>query len=212
MTHDIDTHMRMADYASMLASSTDNREGASYAFADAKAMTTVMVHMVDHLNRSNPGLEAMEAAALISAWKEIGKNLNALASHYSSDIATHLSELSSTKNKSFQIDILDPSTEDDLISLQPAVVTPVTKVSRKEVDAPGMVKALRRRVQEDKTLRVNTDTGEILSEEAAMLIQLDRVFRFVPRYTELKAVGINDDEYCTKTTKIDLEIRELGTA
>jgi len=212
MTHDLDTHMRMEDYASMLTSSTDNREDASYAFADAKAMTTVMVHMVDHLNRSNPGLEAMEAAALISAWKEIGKNLNALASYYSSDIATHLKELSSTKNKSFQIEILDPSTEDDLISLQPAVVTPVTKVTRKEVDAPGMVRALRKRVQEDKTLRVNTDTGEILSEEAAMLIQLDRVFRFVPRYTELKAVGINDDEYCTKTTKVDLEIRELGTA
>lgn len=71
---------------------------------------------------------------------------------------------------------------------------------RTKVDKDGLVKKVR------STCRyVDESTGELHEDLPAMLDRLSKVFRFEPRWTEIKALGIDPDEFCE--TKYEPQIQ-----
>ena len=51
---------------------------------------------------------------------------------------------------------------------------------------------------------VDNETGEVYTDTEALLRTLETAYRFEPRWSEIKALGIDPDEYCT--TKYEAQI------
>ncbi len=89
-------------------------------------------------------------------------------------------------------------------------VEKVNKAVRKDIDREGLVEAVDR-LSHDNKHRVNTRTGELddVSTTRTRLYKL--CFRFEPRWTQLKEVGIDDDEYCIKSWEKTAKINSGGS-
>ena len=83
----------------------------------------------------------------------------------------------------------------------------VGKSQRTDVQRDELVKEVERIVS-DPEQRVNTKTGEMVSEEEACLLAIKKAFRLEPRWTEITALGINVDEFCRTEWKSDIKIEK----
>ena len=66
---------------------------------------------------------------------------------------------------------------------------------RTDVDRDALVKYVRRCAMLDD-IRMDPETGELRPPEVVALELHQRCFRPEPKWTELKALGVDDDEYC----------------
>lgn len=83
------------------------------------------------------------------------------------------------------------------------------KATRKDVRRDDLVAAVERASNEPKN-RVDVETGE-MSEVADTKVRLfKKCFRLEPRWTELKVLGIDDDEYCLREWEPTARIQEGG--
>ena len=72
----------------------------------------------------------------------------------------------------------------------------LTNTSRRsDVRRDDLVKAVDQLAMDIEN-RVDTTTGQVVSFEEACLAMYKSAFRFEPRWTEIKALGIDADEYC----------------
>lgn len=71
------------------------------------------------------------------------------------------------------------------------------KVSRTQVQTEDLVAAVEQ-IARDPQFRVNKDSGELVDETESRLAVIRRAFRMEPRWSVIKELGINDDEYCQK--------------
>lgn len=65
------------------------------------------------------------------------------------------------------------------------------KSVRTGVDRDELVKAVRETVK-----TVDEQTGEIVMDHESLVALLSKAFRFEPRWTEIKELGIDPDQYC----------------
>ena len=68
---------------------------------------------------------------------------------------------------------------------------------RTNVDRDALIKYVRRCALLDD-IRMDPETGELRPSEVVALELHQRCFRAEPKWTELKALGVNDDEFCQR--------------
>ena len=68
---------------------------------------------------------------------------------------------------------------------------------RSNIDRAALVKYVRKVAFHDD-IRMDPETGELRPTEAVTLDLYERCFRFEPKWTELKALGVQDDEFCRR--------------
>jgi hypothetical protein len=66
---------------------------------------------------------------------------------------------------------------------------------RSNIDRAALVKYVRKVAFHDD-IRMDKDTGELRPTEAVTLDLYERCFRFEPKWSELKTLGLDDDEFC----------------
>ena len=89
-------------------------------------------------------------------------------------------------------------------------VEQLNKSTRKDVDREALVMAVNKIANENKH-RVNTDTGELVDIHESRNRLYNKCFRMEPRWTELKAIGIDDDEFCVKSWDTTVKITQGGS-
>lgn len=75
-----------------------------------------------------------------------------------------------------------------------------TKITRTAIQTEDLVKAVERAGSVAK-YQFDPETGEIMNLGEAKLLALKEAFRFEPRWSVIKDLGINDDEFCQKRYK-----------
>jgi tRNA/tmRNA/rRNA uracil-C5-methylase (TrmA/RlmC/RlmD family) len=79
------------------------------------------------------------------------------------------------------------------------------RISRTKVKTDELVEEVRRRAT-DLERRLDKDTGEVVNEKDAELDAYRKAFRFEPRWSAIKELGINDDEYCEKKFQSTIKV------
>lgn len=68
---------------------------------------------------------------------------------------------------------------------------------RSSIDRAALVKYVRKVALLDD-VRMDADTGELRPAEAVTVDLYERCFRFEPKWKELKHIGVNDEDFCSR--------------
>lgn len=135
---------------------------------------------------------------LINRWKNTVKHLRAATSDNSGRVAQRL--LEANKGKSVPVIVETDSGQ--------MICTPKVAVRRSEVQRDELIRAVERAASEQHNRLSPTGTGELMDYDTAKLLLFKKVFRFEPRWSDLKKLGINDDEYSHKEISYSLDVKE----
>ena len=166
----------------------------------ADAVSVAMGHLAQALDV----LEVSDrvAARLIPKWKAANSAMRTVISNYSNEIARRLLE----RNGGKPLPVLVESDNGEQI-----VCTPKVTMRRSEVNRQELVEAVDRAAGESRN-RLNPDgSGELLDYDAAKVLLIKKVFRMEPRWSELKKIGINDDEFCRREAAYSLDVQQGAT-
>jgi len=163
----------------------------------ADAITTAMGHLAEathHIEMSD-----RVAARLIPKWKKANGKLRESISGYSTRIASRLFEANG--NKPLPVVIESDNGEQ-------VVCTPKHTVKRTEIRRDELAEAVER-LTANPVFRLDPNgDGELLDYDVAKLRLFKRAFRFEPRWSELKKLGLNDDEFCKKEASFSLDVQK----
>ena len=163
------------------------------------AVTVALGHLAEALTRLE--LSDKQAAALIPDWRKANVDVRDAITHYSSEVAQRLLEA----NKGNPTPVVIDTGQHQL------VCTPRVSKRRTEVERDELTKAVERAANQPVNRLNPNGTGELLDHAEAKVLLLQKCFRLEPRWTELKKLGINDDEYCKHETQFSLDIK-LGAS
>ena len=76
---------------------------------------------------------------------------------------------------------------------------------RSNIDRAALVRYVRK-VAFHEDVRMDPKTGELRPTEAVTVDLYERCFRFEPKWTELKNLGVDDDEYCRREFVASIKI------
>ena len=172
--------------------------------ATADEIADAITAALDHLAEATRRIEISDrvAARLIPKWKSTNSALRESISDYSSRIASRLFEANGNK----PLPVVIESDNGDQI-----VCTPKHTVRRTEIKRDELTEAVER-LTANPVFRLDPNgDGELLDYDVAKLRLFKRVFRFEPRWSELKKLGLNDDEYCKKESGYSLDVQK-GTS
>ena len=89
------------------------------------------------------------------------------------------------------------------------VVTPKVTYRRSEVDRYGLIEAVER-LTANPVFRLDPNSGgELLDYDVAKIRLFKKAFRMEPRWSALKDLGINADEFCHRETSYQLDVKEV---
>jgi hypothetical protein len=153
---------------------------------------------IDSLNAISKWINTVEAtpselARMLPELKEHSDHIGAAISYVQDEIAEYLMSNGGTANVA--------------IGETNYVFSAEKRVSRKAIDRDGLILAVER-ASGDPKHRVVPETGEMLTSDEAKSQLLKKAFRMEPRWTELKKLDINDDEYCEKAWRTALSIQK----
>jgi len=163
----------------------------------ALAATTAITELANLLDR----LEVSDATVipLIPQWKEASTALRGIASSQGSELSRRL--MQSTKGQSKPV-IVDTDQG-------PTVCTPRVSITR-EFDRDDLIRAVERATAAQDN-RLNPDgSGELLDYDTAKVVLFKKVFRMEPRWTELKKIGVDPNEYSDKKTNYTVTIERAN--
>ena len=163
--------------------------------AAATTAITELTNLLDRLEVSDPTV-----IPLIPEWKEASTVLRGIASSQGSELSRRLMQSTNGKSKPVIVDT----------DQGPTVCTPRVSVTR-EFDRDDLIRAVERAtaVQEN---RINPDgSGELLDYDTAKVVLFKKVFRMEPRWTELKKIGVDPNEYSDKKTNYTVTIERANT-
>jgi hypothetical protein len=89
-------------------------------------------------------------------------------------------------------------------------VEQVNKSVRKDVDREALISAVNIIANENK-YRVDTATGQLSDVYESRNRLYQKCFRMEPRWTELREIGIDDDEFCLKSWDTSIKITQGGS-
>jgi hypothetical protein len=156
------------------------------------------------LKRLSEGIMTLEisdraAARQILQWKTISANLRSVTAYYTNQIAARLFEANDGK----PLPVVIESDNGEQV-----VCTPKYTVRRSEVKRDELIEAVERLTNNPiHRLDPNGD-GELLDYDVAKVRLMKKAFRMEPRWSELKKLGINDDEFCRKEPGYSLDVRK----
>ena len=166
----------------------------------ADAITTA----IDHLAEATRRIEISDrvAARLIPKWKLTNSALRESTSDYSTRIASRLFQANANK----PLPVVIESDNGEQI-----VCTPKHIVKRTDIKRDDLVEAIERLTANPVHRLSPTGTGELLDHDTAKVRLMKRAFRMEPRWSEIKKLGLNDDEYCKKESSYSLDVQK-GTS
>jgi len=138
---------------------------------------------------------------LIDRWKKTMAHLRSATNDNSSRVAQRLLEV----NKGKAVPVTVETDQGQMIC------TPKVTVRRSEIQRDELTRAVERAASQPANRVDPTGTGELLDFDTAKVLLFQKCFRFEPRWTDLKKLGINDDEFCRKESSYSLDIKESQT-
>ena len=142
------------------------------------------------------------AVRLVNRWKKAVSDLRSTANEQSTRIAKRLLEVN--KGKALPVSVqTDEGTQ--------VICTPKVTVRRSEVARDQLVRAVERAASEPANRVSPTGTGEVMDYDTAKVLLFKKCFRFEPRWSDLKKLCVNDDEFCRKESSYSLDIKEGQT-
>jgi hypothetical protein len=172
--------------------------------ATADELADAVSQAMEHLAKALDVLEISDrvAARLIPKWKSTNGSLRNAISDRSSEISRRL--LDANGGKSLPVVVESDNGEQ-------VVCTPKVSIRRSEIKRQELLEAVDRAVADPKN-RLNPDgSGELLDFDAAKLLLHKKVFRPEPRWSELKKIGISDDEFCRRESSYTLDVQQGAT-
>lgn len=162
----------------------------------ADAVTVALKRLSDGINMLE--ISDRAAARQILQWKTISANLRSLTAHYTNHIAKRL--LESNNGKSLPVVVESDNGEH-------IVCVPKVSIRRSEVNRQELTEAVER-LSSNPVHRLNPNgTGELVDHDTAKLMLFKKAFRFEPRWSELKKLGIQDDEFCSREKQYSLDVK-----
>jgi len=110
------------------------------------------------------------------------------------DAARHIRS-ASTAAKALANRLIDNAGEQRVVLGSGIVAERTGSWRRSNIDRAALVKYVRKVAFHDD-IRMDKDTGELRPTEAVTVDLYERCFRFEPKWSELKTLGIDDDEFC----------------
>ncbi len=103
----------------------------------------------------------------------------------------------STAAKALANRLIDNAGEQRVVLGSGIVAERTGSYRRTDIDRAGLVKYVRNTATLDD-IRMDPKTGELRPTEAATVDLYERCFRFEPKWSELKTLGVDDDEFCRR--------------
>ena len=103
----------------------------------------------------------------------------------------------STAAKALANRLIDNAGEQRVVLGSGIVAERTGSYRRTDIDRAGLVKYVRTAAALDD-IRLDAKTGELRPVEAATVDLYERCFRFEPKWSELKTLGLDDDEFCRR--------------
>jgi len=111
----------------------------------------------------------------------------------------------STAAKALANRLIDNAGEQRVVLANGIVAERTGSWRRSNIDRAALVRYVRKcAFHED--IRMDKDTGELRPTEAVTVDLYERCFRFEPKWTELKNLGVDDDEYCRREFVASIKI------
>jgi len=120
------------------------------------------------------------------------------------DAARHIRS-ASTVAKALANRLIDNAGEQRVVLGSGIVAERTGSWRRSDIDRAALVKYVRKAAALDD-IRMDPETGELRPTEAVTLDLYERCFRFEPKWTELKNLGVDDDEYCRREFVASIKI------
>lgn len=148
---------------------------------------------VDLVDSSLQGLSIEECLSISEELERVIKELRLVNDELKTKVAK---TMESQNEKEASIEMPDGST---------VLVVRDWRISRTKVKTDELVDEVMRRAT-DRERRLDKDTGELIDEKTAELDAYKQAFRFEPRWSVIKELGINDDEYCEKKFQSTIKV------
>ena len=111
----------------------------------------------------------------------------------------------STAAKALANRLIDNAGEQRVVLANGIVAERTGSWRRSNIDRAALVRYVSKcAFHED--IRMDKDTGELRPTEAVTVDLYERCFRFEPKWTELKNLGVDDDEYCRREYVASIKI------
>ena len=163
----------------------------------ADAITTAMEHLAEATHHIE--ISDRVAARLVPKWKKTNGALRETISEYSTRIASRLFEANAGK----PLPVVIESDNGEQV-----VCTPKHTVRRTEIKRDELVEAVERLTANPVHRLDPNGAGELLDYDVAKVRLFKRAFRMEPRWSELKKLGLNDDEFCKKESGFSLDVQK----
>ena len=111
----------------------------------------------------------------------------------------------STAAKALANRLIDNAGEQRVVLANGIVAERTGSWRRSNIDRAALVRYVRK-VAFHEDVRMDPETGELRPTEAVTVELYDRCFRFEPKWTELKNLGVDDDEYCRREFVASIKI------
>ena len=111
----------------------------------------------------------------------------------------------STAAKALANRLIDNAGEQRVVLANGIVAERTGSWRRSNIDRAALVRYVRK-VAFPEHVRMDPETGELRPTEAVTVDLYERCFRFEPKWTELKNLGVDDDEYCRREFVASIKI------
>ena len=111
----------------------------------------------------------------------------------------------STAAKALANRLIDNAGEQRVVLANGIVAERTGSWRRSNIDRAALVRYVRKVAFHDD-IRMDPKTGELRPTEAVTVELYERCFRFEPKWTELKNLGVDDDEYCRREFVASIKI------
>ena len=111
----------------------------------------------------------------------------------------------STAAKALANRLIDNAGEQRVVLANGIVAERTGSWRRSNIDRAALVRYVRK-VAFHEDVRMDPETGELRPTEAVTVELYERCFRFEPKWTELKNLGVDDDEYCRREFVASIKI------
>ena len=111
----------------------------------------------------------------------------------------------STAAKALANRLIDNAGEQRVVLANGIVAERTGSWRRSNIDRAALVRYVRK-VAFHEDVRMDPETGELRPPEAVTVDLYERCFRFEPKWTELKNLGVDDDEHCRREFVASIKI------
>ena len=111
----------------------------------------------------------------------------------------------STAAKALANRLIDNAGEQRVVLANGIVAERTGSWRRSNIARAALVRYVRK-VAFHEDVRMDPETGELRPTEAVTVELYERCFRFEPKWTELKNLGVDDDEYCRREFVASIKI------